>query len=394
MPTQADVPKTLPARYYVDAEVFADELERFFCQTWVCAGRAQQIENPGDYFLREIGHESIIITRDENGNPRAFYNVCRHRGTRLCTSPEGEFAGRIQCPYHGWTYGLNGCLLGAPHMDRSFCHQDYPLNAVHCEVWDGHIFINLDPNPGPLVEQLSTLPQKFANWRMQDLRLYKRITYDVKANWKLIVLNYNECLHCPLLHPQLNKVSDYLSGNNAPPDPNFIGGSMDLKNGAETMTLDGQRRRNYFPGLTEAERQVVLYYAIYPNLLLSLHPDYMMTHTLWPHAVDRTQVICEWHFHPAEMAKPDFQADDAIDFWDLTNRQDWNISELSQAGIKSRAYKPGPYSTQESLPHAFDQMILQRERDARSGGKQSSDGATGSSSEGAEYLSPGRKSGV
>ncbi len=121
-----------------------------------------------------------------------------------------------------------------------------------------------------------------------------------------------------------------------------------------------------FPGLTEAERQMVLYYAIYPNLLLSLHPDYMMTHTLWPRAVDRTEVICEWHFHPAEMAKPDFRADDAIDFWDLTNRQDWNISELSQAGIKSRAYKPGPYSTQESLPHAFDQMILQRERDARS----------------------------
>ena len=366
MPSEKEnLPKTLPARYYTDAGVFNDELERFFFQTWVCAGRAQQIENPGDYFLREIGGESIVVTRNESGEPRAFYNVCRHRGTRLCTAEEGKFAGRIQCPYHGWTYGLDGCLLGAPHMDRSFRHQDYPLNSVGCDVWDGHIFINLNPDAGPLSDQLEGLSQRFASWRMPDLRRYKRIAYDVKANWKLIVLNYNECLHCPLLHPQLNKVSDYLSGNNAPPDPNFIGGSMDLKNGAETMSLDGQRRRDYLPGLTAAERQVVLYYAVYPNLLLSLHPDYMMTHTLWPRAVDRTQVICEWHFHPSEMAKPNFQADDAVDFWDLTNRQDWGISELSQAGIKSRAYKPGPYSTQEGLPHAFDQMILQREREAQ-----------------------------
>ncbi len=371
MTTQVDLPQTLPARYYTDPAVFDDELERFFCQTWVCAGRTRQIESPGDYFLREIGNESIIISRDEGGHVQVFYNVCRHRGTRICTAPEGKFPGRIQCPYHGWTYGLDGCLLGAPHMDRSFRHQDYPLNSVHCDVWDGHIFINLSPNPKPLADQLSSLPEKFVPWRMQELRLYKRIAYDVKANWKLVVLNYNECLHCPLLHPQLNKVSDYLSGNNAPPDPNFIGGSMDLKNGAETMSLDGQRRRDYLPGLNEAERQMVLYYAVYPNLLLSLHPDYMMTHTLWPRAVDRTEIICEWHFHPSEMAKPGFQAEDAVEFWDVTNRQDWAVSELSQAGIKSRAYKPGPYSTQESLPHAFDQMILQREREAQSGNTQS-----------------------
>jgi glycine betaine catabolism A len=366
MATQAEnVPKTLPARYYTDPEIFRDELERFFCNTWICAGRSGQVANPGDYFLREIGDESIIITRDDPGQPRAFYNVCRHRGTRICATAEGTFAGRIQCPYHGWTYGLDGSLLGAPHMDRGFRHEDYPLNSVHCDVWDGHVFINLNPDAPPLPDQLTGLPQKFANWRMQDLCLYKRTVYDVKANWKLILLNYNECLHCPILHPKLNQLCDYLSGDNQTPQPNFIGGSMGFRDGAQTMSMDGKLRRDYLPGLSDAQRYEVQYYAVYPNLLLSLHPDYMMTHTLWPSAVDRTKIICEWHFHPAEMAKANFQADDAVDFWDLTNREDWGISELSQAGIESRAYKPGPYSTRENLPQAFDQMVLERERKAK-----------------------------
>src|SRR5205085_10026937 len=115
------------------------------------------------------------------------------------------------------------------------------------------------------------------------------------------------------------------------------------------MTFDGIRRRDYLPGLSQEQRRVVAYYAVFPNFLLSLHPDYMVTCTLWPRAVDRTEIVCEWHFYPAEMSKPDFVAGDAIEFWDLTNRQDWRVSELSQLGIGSRAYTPGPYSEREAL---------------------------------------------
>ena len=140
---------------------------------------------------------------------------------------------------------------------------------------------------------------------------------------------------------------------------------MGFKEGVETMSLDGRRRRDYLPLLTETQRQETRYYAIFPNFLLSLHPDYLMTHTLWPRAVDRTDIICEWSFHPDEMAKPDFQANDAVDFWDLTNKEDWGVSELSQAGISSRAYRPGPYSTREGLLHAFDEIVLERERRAK-----------------------------
>jgi len=365
-PLTEQVATTLPARYYTNPELFQEEVERFFCQTWVCAGRSDQIPNPGDYFLREIAGESILLTRDEDRSVRAFFNVCRHRGTRICAENEGRFARRIQCGYHGWTYGLDGRLLGAPHMHEGFCREDHGLNPVQASCWDGHIFINLDENASQLATQLADLPQKFAHWEMANLRLYKRIQYSVHANWKLIVLNYNECLHCPVLHPALSAITDYLSGDNDSPHGSYIGGSMEFQRGAETMSKDGKRRRAYLPRLTAEERSKVHYYAVFPNLFLSLHPDYVMTHTLWPRTVDHTDIVCEWHFHPAEMAKSDFVGDDAVEFWDMTNREDWRISELSQAGIRSRAYKPGPYSRCESLPAAFDRIVLEREaRDRR-----------------------------
>jgi Rieske 2Fe-2S family protein len=356
------VKKTLPARYFTDPEIYRREIEHFYYRTWICAGRIGQIDEAGKYFLRNVCGESIIVTRDGAGVPQAFYNVCRHRGTRMLTATEGKLPGRIQCPYHGWSYGLDGCLMGAPHMDESnFRHQDYPLHGVHCDVWDGHIFLNLGDHPEPLSSQLHALPGRFANWGMHELRLYRRIVYDVKANWKLLIQNFNECLHCPLLHPALNRLTDYLGADNELPEPTYIGGAMGFRSGAETMSLDGKRRREYLPALTADERARVCYYAIYPNFLLSLHPDYMMTHTLWPTAIDRTEVICEFHFHPAEMAKADFQANDAVDFWDLTNREDWAIVELSQAGIQSRAYTPGPYSSREELLHVFDETIVAKE---------------------------------
>ncbi len=352
------VAKTLPARYYTDPVVFSEELKRFYSEMWVCVGRTNHIPAAGDYFLREVAGESLIVVRDARDTIRTFFNVCRHRGTRICPVPEGKFAGHIQCGYHGWKYGLDGRLIGAPHMHESFCREEYPLHEVSTEVWDEHIFINMAQQSKPLLAQLADLPQKFSHWRMGELTPYHRISYDVKANWKLIVLNYNECLHCPVLHPALNAISDYRSGNNDQPNDSYIGGSMEFRSGAETMSMDGKLCGAYLPGLTGEERTMVYYYAIYPNLFLSLHPDYMMTHILFPRAVDRTEVICEWHFDPAEISKPDFKGDGAVRFWDETNRQDWSIVELSQAGIGSRAYTPGPYSRSENLLQAFDKMIL------------------------------------
>ena len=365
--------QTLPRRFYTDPEFYAAELDRFYLGRWICAGRADQLPHAGDYFTRTLGTESVIVVRDASGEIHALFNVCRHRGTRICTDAAGHFDDRIQCPYHAWNYDLAGRLLGAPHMPPDFCKDDYPLHRAGCDVWDGHVFINLaralspdpadgDPRspgrqPPPLRDQLADLPDRFAAWRMADLRLGRRIVYDVKANWKLIVLNYNECLHCPTLHPALNRLHHYLGADNIEPHACYIGGAMGFRDGVETMSMDGRRRRAYLPGLDEHQRRHVVYFAIYPNLLLSLHPDYMMTHTLWPRAHDRTEIVCEWHFHPDEMAKPTFHADDAIEFWDLTNREDWSIAERSQLGITSRVYRPGPYSVREELLWAFDETV-------------------------------------
>jgi phenylpropionate dioxygenase-like ring-hydroxylating dioxygenase large terminal subunit len=352
---------TLPAVFYTSPEYFRREMDAFFGRMWVCAGRTEQVQVAGQFVVRELLGESIIITAASDGRVHAFYNVCRHRGTKLCTEEAGAFPGSIQCPYHAWTYGLDGRLIGAPHMDEvpHFRREDYPLHRVHADVWDGHVFINTSEHPRPLREQLGELTQKFVPWRMQDLRLGHRIVYDVKANWKLIIQNYNECLHCPNLHPALNKLSHYLSGENEPLRSTYMGGRMDLRPGVATLSTDGTCPREFLPGLGDEDRRRVYYYAIFPNMLLSLHPDYMMVHTLWPIAPDRTVNICEWHFHPKELARADFDASDAIDFWDLTNRQDWGVCELSQAGISSRAYTPGPYSNREDLLYAFDRMIVE-----------------------------------
>ena len=351
---------TLPAPFYVDAARFRREMDQLFAREWICAGRVEQVEGPGQFFVREVLGESIIITRSAAGAVQAFYNVCRHRGTKLCTASRRDFAGQHPMPVsrvdlrprrppdrraaHGRGPALpQGRLPAAPRrggrLGRAHLHHAREI-------------------PRPLADQLADLPGKFRSWRMEDLRLGHRIVYDVRANWKLIVQNYNECLHCPNLHPALNKLSHYLSGENEPLHPSYMGGRMDLRAGVETMSMDGSCPRQFLPDLTAAERRGIYYYAIFPNLLLSLHPDYMMVHTLWPLAPDRTINICEWHFHPAELARPGFDAADVIDFWDMTNRQDWGVCELSQAGISSRAYMPGPYSNREDLLYAFDRMIV------------------------------------
>lgn len=337
---------SLPARYYTDPANHQTELERFFLGIWIHAGRVDQIPASGDYVLRDVAGEILIVTRADDGAIHAFYNVCHHRGTRLREAAEGTFDELIRCPYHAWAYDLSGRLAAAPQMDDlpNFRKEDYPLAAVAVGLWDGHIFLNLGESPRPLAEHLDGLPDKFRAWGMEQLRLGKRIVYDVASNWKLIIQNYSECLHCPGVHPALQRLSHFLSGENEPAHPSYLGGRMDLREGIETLSMDGKRSRACLPGLPADDRRRVYYYAVPPNLLLSLHPDYVMTHTLWPRALDRTEIVCEWHFHPEALTNAGFSPDDAVTFWDLTNRQDWHVCEQMQLGLESRAYCPGPYS--------------------------------------------------
>jgi Rieske 2Fe-2S family protein len=247
---------------------------------------------------------------------------------------------------------------------RGFDKADYSLRAVNLALWEGFIFINLDENAMPLEEWFAPLNGKFAHWNMSILRPAKRIEYDVRANWKLMFENYSECYHCPGVHPQLQKVSPYDSAENDLREGPFLGGFMKIKKGAG-LTMSGQACAVKIDHEQEHEQEqenLVFYYSIFPNMLLSLHPEYVMAHQLWPKSPERTLIVCDWFFHPEAAAASDrgyrYNPDDAIEFWDMTNKQDWHVCELSQQGIASRAYEPGPYSSRESIPAAWDRYYL------------------------------------
>jgi len=352
---------TLPARYYTDRRVFARELDVFYRGMWVGIGRLEELPASGAYITREFAGASLLVVR-AGDDVRAFHNVCRHRGTRLCVGESGQLSGAIQCPYHAWTYAYDGRLIGAPHMDGSpgFSKDEFPLHAVRAGVWDDFVFVCLSRTGPSLEAHLAGLPDKFRPWRLRELARAHRIIYDVRANWKLVVQNYNECLHCPTLHPTLNRLSHYLSGDNEPLQPTYMGGRMDLADGVATMSMDGTCPRDPLPGLPESDRRRVYYYSVFPNFLIAPHPDYVLTHTLWPTSPSHTRIVCEWLVHRDEAAKPGFDLSDAIGFWDMTNRQDWNICELAQRGIGSWGYTPGPYSNREDLLHAFDRLVVER----------------------------------
>jgi Rieske 2Fe-2S family protein len=352
--------RTLPGRYYTSAEIYAEEQERIFTARWICVGRAAEIPAAGDYLLHTIAGESVIVVRGRDGILRAFYNVCRHRGTRLCEEPRGRFSETIQCPYHAWTYTIDGQLIGAPHMNEveGFDKRDYPLHGVPLETWEGFLFVNLARDAESFAHAFAPLVGRFGRFNLSALRAARRVDYDVAANWKLIFQNYSECLHCPVIHPGLAKLTPYTSGENDLFDGPFLGGYMVLTKEAGSLTLSGRACGTPVGRLPEEDRNRVYFYSIFPNLLLSLHPDYVMFHTLWPDGPGRTRLTCEWLFHPDSFAEPGFDPDDAVRFWDETNRQDWHICEQSHAGIASRAYVPGPYSPREGISAAWDREFL------------------------------------
>jgi Rieske 2Fe-2S family protein len=358
---------TLPAGFYTDPAYFAREHAQLFRRMWLFAGRDDDAPGPGSFVTRRFGNANLLLVRDEAGTLRAFHNVCRHRGTLLCPAPEGLLRGSIQCAYHAWTYRLDGRLHKAPHMEKveAFREEDWPLQAVPLEVWEGNVFVHLgDARSGgdrvPLRAHLDGVDTRFRNWAMGELRTVARRTYELRANWKLVIANYHECLHCPTTHPQLVKLSHYLSGDNEPPHPTWLGASMELLPGCATLSTSSVPRRAPLPRLEPAERRHVYYYALLPTMLLNPHPDYVVTFLISPIAPDRTEITCHWLMHPDEIARAGFDPSDAVDFWDLTNRQDWALSDLAQAGISSQGYTPGPYSNREELLAAFDRWVIER----------------------------------
>lgn len=349
---------TLPQEYYISGAIFDLEVERILKQHWYCAGHESRIRSAGEYFLLNILDESLIVVRDRQGQVRAHYNVCRHRGTRICEEGQGRFSGSIQCSYHAWTYGLDGKLIGAPFMKdvQGFDWSEYPLKEAPVHLWEGFIFVYLGAGtPAPFEDQFAPLLGRFTPWNLGRLRSHARVTYEVKSNWKYIFQNFNECYHCPTIHPTLSKATDIHSGNNDLIEGPFLGGYMDILN--ESMTVSGRFCSMPLGDLGENAKRGY-YYSVLPNLLLNIHPDYVMFHLVTAQAPGSSTIATEWLFHPDAVDKPGFKPQDAVDFWHETNQQDWHVCELGQLGVRSQAYTPGWYTPRESLLAAFDRHYM------------------------------------
>lgn len=352
--------RTLAREYYTSSDVFAAEQERIFASYWNCVGRASRLARPGDYVVRTVAAESIIVVRGQDGRIRAFFNVCRHRGTRLCSDDSGRFGPAIQCPYHAWTYSTEGELIGAPHMHdvEGFDKASYPLHVAAVAEHAGFVFVSIARTPSSFTGWFAPLAERFDRFDLAALEIGHRAEYDVRANWKLVFQNYSECLHCPVIHPELVSRIPYESGANDLVEGPFLGGYMKIAASHESVTVTG---RSCAPPISarlgEDDRRRAYYYSVMPNLLVSIHPDYVNYYLLTPVAPDRTRVESEWLFR-RDGATAAFNPEDAVSFWHLVNQQDWNIIERSQQGIASRRYVPGPYSPRESISAAWDREYL------------------------------------
>jgi Rieske 2Fe-2S family protein len=351
--------RMLPAKAYADDQVFAWDQQRFFEEGWVCAGRSADIAEPGMQRAESIGKTGVLITRDKDGRLHAFANVCRHRGHELLPCGSSTKKRAVVCPYHAWSYDLDGSLKVAPGFRgvEAFDPGEFGLSELLIEEWHGWIFVNPSGTAGPLEDHLGDLGEVVGTYQPQCLQVRASHNYVVRANWKTITENYHECYHCPLIHPELCKVSPPDSGDNFNLPGAWVGGWMDLRDGMDTMSLDGASGAERFPWLPQEWHRRVIYIGLLPNLLISLHPDYVMTHRMTPIDARSTAVECAWAFAPEVAEREGFDPSYAVDFWDITNRQDWAACESVQRGMDSGRYIPGPLSPDEDAVHRFIAMV-------------------------------------
>jgi glycine betaine catabolism A len=353
--------RTLPAEAYTSGSVFDWEVEHFFEAGWVCVGRSDDLAEPGDQKAFRIGSEGILVVRDKESNLRGFYNTCRHRGHELLEPGATRNLAAIKCPYHAWVYRLDGTLAAAPRFGDldGFAKTDYPLIAARIEEWQGWVFVNADGSAPAFAEYVGNLDALVRGWEPDRLFVGASHEYTIEANWKTITENYHECYHCPSIHPELCAVTPADSGENFPHDGIWVGGSMVLKDFAETMSLTGASDGVPIRGLVATQRREVYYYGLFPNLLLSMHPDYIMTHRFEPLGPGRTKVECEWLFPPEAKERPGFSPGYASEFWDITNREDWLACESVYRGLRSAGFRQGPYAWSEDEVHIFMAMVAQ-----------------------------------
>ena len=349
--TATDLPasliSTLPGEYYTDPAIFAAEQAAIFEAMWFCAVRSSELAKPGDFRTVPIGRESVLVARGRDGALRAFLNVCRHRGARICTEESGSVKRAFQCTYHAWTYGLDGKLIAAPNLTSmpDIDRVEYGLKTVHLREWLGYAWLCLADEPpsfedsviGAATERLGS-PTAIDNYQADQLAVGKRIRYEVKANWKLIIENFMECYHCATIHPELTEVlPEFADGYAA---QYYVGHGAEFGSEIQGFTVDGQAGFDRLD--TVAEDQDRRYYAITvkPQVFINLVPDHVIVHRMFPIAEDFTVVECDWLYSPSVVAEGK-DVSHSVELFHRVNQQDFEACERCQPNMSSRLYRDG-----------------------------------------------------
>jgi glycine betaine catabolism A len=353
--------RTLPGRDYHDPAVFELERERIFARSWFYAGRADTLAEPGDFVTVDVAGESVIVVHGKDGGVRGFYNVCRHRGSRLCDEASGRMKGAVRCPYHAWAYSFEGELIGTPNvapdeLDRS----TLGLWPVSVEVWQGFLFVHLDPAPQPVSEWLGTQhdnPLSFARFNLDELRTGHTTVTEVRANWKILIENYNECLHCPTVHPELVQVVPAFRKGSVY-EKNRADGGVALADGGTSFTATGKSSIPVMPGLDEHDQTSLYGCTVYPNMFIDVTGTGAISTILLPRDPGHTTVVTEYLFRPEAIADPGFDPSEIVDFVELVAHQDYVVCERVQRGVRSRAFTHGVLAEKDSLLESFNERYL------------------------------------
>ncbi|HKT01011.1 MAG TPA: aromatic ring-hydroxylating dioxygenase subunit alpha [Rugosimonospora sp.] len=338
---------TLPGRAYTDADLFAAEQRSVFEAMWYCAARAGDLAAPGAFRTVTVGRESVLLTRARDGAVHAFYNVCRHRGARICTEESGSVSRALRCPYHAWTYDLDGRLIAAPNLATmpDLDKRAYGLHRIAVREWLGYVWVCLAEQPPPFEADVIGAvtarlgdPDAIAHYDLPNLALGRRITYDVRANWKLIVENFQECYHCATIHPELVEVlPEFASGYAA---QYYVGHGAEFGAEIQGFTVDGSPGLTRIPGVTDEQDRRYFAITVVPQVFINLVPDHVIFHRMYPLAADRTIVECDWLVLPSVVAGG-ADVSRSVELFDRVNRQDFEACERTQPAMSSRVYARG-----------------------------------------------------
>ncbi|MES2094346.1 MAG: aromatic ring-hydroxylating dioxygenase subunit alpha [Actinomycetota bacterium] len=367
-PLPGSLVPTLPGAAYTDPAVFASEQEKIFEKMWFCAVRGSDIAAPGAFKTVQVGRESVIVSRNRKGEARAFFNVCRHRGMQLCQGEDSEGRRTFQCGYHAWTYDLDGTLIAAPNLTKmpDIDRNSYGLRRVAVREWLGYVWVCVAEDPpsfedtvlGEVVDRLGTV-SNLDHYAVDTLAVGRRIVYDVKANWKLIIENFMECYHCATIHPELTEVlPEFADGLAAQV---FVNHGAAFGEHITGFTIDGSPGFDLLPGVSPD--QLRKYYAITvkPQVFINMVPDHIILHRMFPVSQDRTIVECDWLYAPGVVESgADLTA--SVELFHRVNSQDFEACEKTQPSMSSRMYRDGgvlvPAEHHISIFHAWHTAML------------------------------------